>query len=305
MTNVFFELNCPGCAKRLKCPPELVGQNSTCPKCKADFYITPPQAVRIAIPDDGTATVSACWTFEETTKPIDDSIVRVASVSSTTSHGVTPVLYFRTTIRERRVDWELYFAFLEKMFSIRADSISSLFRVDKNQPLKIQVSPSETGNACFVRETWALMKEMQNAKTLYCNLSLIKHGTITFEFPIAGFFEIHTRMLSGAIAAKWTELQKFNGDIVEHILRLGPKNLQALIEALMRTGMLAQNQQSSAAQKSNVLFSAAEAFGEKFRVSEIYGTFTGNTPNNPMAIAVYNNLSAQTREAIGKLFISD
>ncbi len=305
MKTLTFELNCPACDKRLRCPPELVGRNSTCPKCQSPFYISPPRAVAIETASQAVAESPSNWAFDETVKSIDDSIVRVAKVSATNSTGIVPKLCFRTTLQRRRVLWELYCIFPQKAFSIREPLLQARVRIDQNKPLSIPISPSQTGDACFLGETWDILNQMQNGNTLYCELAIMKTGTETFEFPVAGFAEIHRRMLQGAVATTWTALQEFNRDIVEHVLRIGPKNLDALIEALSRTKLLSPEQLSSAAEKSTALFSAAQEFGKKHHVYEIYGALTGNKPNDPFAIAVLNNLSLQTRDMAGKLYIMD
>lgn len=167
------------------------------------------------------------------------------------------------------------------------------------------LSTSETGNACFFEQTNQLLCRLEGANRLLVELQLMGRGTSVYEFNVGGFGQLHRRMLVGAVGARMDQLSGFNQELVDHVVRLGPKNTEALIDVLCKSQVLRTDQIGEAQRKELALFAAVQAFGEKYHVAEIFGHVEGAKVNDPFSIAVYNNMSPAVRHVVGKLTIAE
>jgi hypothetical protein len=302
-----FSITCPHCDTSLRCPPGLVGSEQSCLGCNRSFFITLPVAVPIE--HTGSEVYSAFeespWEFSETTHSMDDSIVRIACVSSEAAPaGVTAQLVCRTTLRKCSVTQEVYVGFAEKVFSVRDDLPAARVRFDENEPKVLRISAAETGKGCFFSDDQVVFTQLEESSHALIELCLMRHGTNVFTFDVGGFSDIRRRMLSGAVEADSRDLRRLNPEIVNHIYRLGPKNVDALIEVLSGDRALSHERFDEARRKGYILFAAAQAFGEKHRVAEIYGSVEGERINPYFWMAVYDHLSEATRAKIGSLTIA-
>lgn len=304
MDKITFDLECPSCSGHLKCKPTHVGRKTKCPKCNVDLRITKPRAVLFQR-DAPVPPKESAWSITESLKSIDDSIVRVASLAASDETEIPANLIFRSNLRLCSVSCDLYISFDNKVFSIRDDLPPCTIRFDQTPPKRAALSVSERGNACFFTNSTELIASLQSAMRMLVEVSLMKFGTRTFKFETYGFDLICQQLLSGAVSAKWSELQVYNQDIVDYLIRIGPRNLENVISVLTSKNFLPAEYTASARVKSIQLFAAAQSFGEKHGVSEILGHISNGRANDPFSIAIYNCLSPKLKTQAGKLYISD
>jgi hypothetical protein len=250
--------------------------------------------------DDGA------WEFSESERNIDDVIVRYATLPANEHQcGLSPQLLCRTELKQCSVIRSAIIDFGTKVFSIRDELLPATVRFDQTDSLKRSISASETGNACFLAEPHILITRLLEASRLLVAIQLMRFGTRTFEFKVRGFDGVQSKLLAGAVGATAKQLLGFNSELVDHVFRLGPRNVDALIEVLCTEKLIATEQIGAARRKELLLFAAAQALGEKYHVSEIYGFTEGRRINDMFAMVVYNKLSAATRGVVGKLMISE
>jgi hypothetical protein len=291
-----------------------VGREKPCPGCKKPFFIPYPVAVPVEQQQDDTSEAcgDVAWSFRETVDAMDDNVVRSATVPAADERcGLRPVFVFQATVSKCSVMREVQITFPKKVFSIRDDLLPARIRVDGEEPQGMPIGVNafdETGKACFFNEQTkknVLLNRLQEATHLLVELHLMKHGQQMFEFNVQGFGEIHRRLIAGAVGASMDQLQGFNQDLVDEVFRRGPQNIEALIELLCGKKFLRNDQVDEARRKELALFAAVQAFGEKYRVAEIFGYVEGGKVNDPLSMAVYNNLPNATRHRVGDLTICE
>ena len=308
MSQVSFKITCPYCKQNLKCPAKLVGYERECPGCQRPFFIPIPTAIPLEQPQDDPREVGGdiVWEFNETKSAMDDSVFRTAVVSAKEEKcGLRPQLNYRAAVNRCSVMQEVFVSFPKKVFSIRDELLPAGIRIDQGALRKIPISPSETGNACFFEKETSLLNGLQGANQILVEVQVLRHGTQVFEFKVNGFGDTRCKMYAGAVEANPNQLLDFNQDLVDHIIRLGPKNIEGVVEALCKSKLLRNDQVNKARRKELVLFAAVQAFGEKYHVAEIYGAIEGSRINDPFPIAIYNNLCAETWRKIEKLVITE
>lgn len=306
MQEIAFSITCPYCKQKLKCPAHVVGAKRPCPGCHRQFFIPFPEAVPVEQEQSNgeIATHDGNWEFTTTDNSIDDVLIRSATLVAIEEKAeLQPQLNCRTKLRGCSVAQEVFVSFPSKVFSIRDELPPARIRVDGDEPLTLPISTSETGNACFFQSPDGLITRWHEARRVLIELRLLRHGTTVFEFDARGFATIYDKLIAGAVEGRLQQLKDLNPEIVDYVLRIGPKNLNALIEVLCKSRFLEDHQIEKARRKDSQLFAAAQAFAERHHAGEIYGYAEGSRLNDPFSILVYNALTASTRSLIGKLTI--